>query len=107
MTSPRSNPHITDEDLLEMLFRADTLINDKASTGFSIGPVWISSSTHSLDVFFDSRGAYTYWKPEDGAGTVSISNIRERSNWGPSAFVKALKSLRESMLLDDLSKIPE
>lgn len=109
MTSPRSDSHyhITDELLLEMLFRADKLINDKASTGFDIGRVWISSSTHSLNIFVDQRSAYTYWKPEDGAGKVTRGNIRDRSNWGPTAFREALKILREAMVLDDLADITQ
>lgn len=107
MTSPPSNSRspISDELLLEMLFRADKLINDKATMGFAIGDVWISSSTHSLNVFVNNRDAYCYWKPEDGMEGVSRSNIRARSEWAPTAFREALKILRESMVLDDLSQI--
>lgn len=109
MTSPRSDSHyhITNELLLEMMFRADRMINDKASVNLSIGDVWISSSTHSLDVYYygQNSAAFTYWKPEEGLERVSLDNIRERCNWAPTAFREALRILRKAMVLDDLSEI--
>lgn len=107
MTSPTFDnlSNITDELLMEMLFRADKLLNSAATSRLSIGDVLVSSSTHSLDVFIEQHAAYTYWKPEDSAEVISLHTVRRRSNWAALAFRGALEVMREAMVLDDLAEI--
>jgi len=95
---------ITDEELLEAVFRADRLLN--AADGgprTSFGEVEISTTSGSLDIFVGTATALTFWKPHKE--TVNIKNIRDRCNWSPSLLEKALNRMRELMILEDLADV--
>jgi hypothetical protein len=90
---------ISDEDLMEALFRADKLLD---GAGMKVcGPFHIISGKHSLDIFYATITAFHYTKTT-WSGNLR-QNIRARCAWSPSALVKALKHMREMMVLDDLA----
>ena len=103
MTShPSSHYHITDAHLKEALFRADRLLNGQHRST-TLGELQITSGTHSLDIWWNGKHAFCYWKPEEGSGP--LDGIRKACDWAPTALRAALAHMRALTVLDDLADV--